>query len=35
MEHFIHGTARELQKLGKLPSRSEFREYYDLLRAPS
>jgi len=35
MEHFIHGTARELQKLGKLPSRSEFREYYDLLRAYS
>jgi len=35
MEHFILGTARELQKLGKLPSRSEFREYYDLLRAPS
>ena len=35
MEHFIHGTARELQKLGKLPSRSEFREYYNLLRAPS
>lgn len=35
MEHFIHGTAREFQKLGKLPSRSEFREYYDLLRAPS
>jgi len=35
MAHFIYGTARELQKLGKLPSRSEFREYYDLLRAPS
>lgn len=33
MEHFIHGTARELQKLGKLPSRSEFREYFDLLRS--
>jgi ATP-dependent 26S proteasome regulatory subunit len=32
MEHFILGTARELQKLGRLPSRSEFREYYDLLR---
>jgi len=35
MEHFIHGAAREMQKLGKLPSRSEFREYYDLLRTPS
>jgi len=35
MEHFIRGTAREMQKLGKLPSRTEFREYYDLLRAPS
>jgi ATP-dependent 26S proteasome regulatory subunit len=35
MEHFIHGAARELQKLGKLPSRSEFRQYYDLLRASS
>jgi SpoVK/Ycf46/Vps4 family AAA+-type ATPase len=33
MEHFILGTARELQKLGKMPSRSEFREYYDLLRS--
>ena len=33
MEHFILATARELQKLGKMPSRSEFREYYDLLRA--
>lgn len=33
MEHFIHSTAREWQKLGKLPSRSEFREYYDLLRS--
>jgi len=33
MEHFIRATARELQKLGKLPSRSEFREFYDLLRA--
>ena len=32
MEHFILGTSRELQKLGKMPSRSEFREYYDLLR---
>jgi ATP-dependent 26S proteasome regulatory subunit len=33
MEHFILGTSRELLKLGKMPSRSEFREFYDLLRA--
>ncbi len=33
MEHFIVATARELQKTGKLPSRSEFREYYELIRA--
>lgn len=32
MEHFILAIARELQKLGRLPSRSEFREYFDLLR---
>jgi ATP-dependent 26S proteasome regulatory subunit len=32
MEHFILGISRELQKLGKMPSRSEFREYYELLR---
>jgi SpoVK/Ycf46/Vps4 family AAA+-type ATPase len=30
MEHFVLAVARELQKMGKLPSRSEFREYYDL-----
>ena len=32
MEHFILATARELQKLGKLPSRSDFREHYLLTR---
>jgi AAA+ superfamily predicted ATPase len=32
MEHFVLATAREMQKLGKLPSRSEFREHYDLIR---
>ena len=32
MEHFVQATARELQKMGKLPSRSEFRGYYDLTR---
>jgi ATP-dependent 26S proteasome regulatory subunit len=33
MEHFIFATARELQKLGRLPTRAEFREYYDLIRS--
>ncbi|HEY6352713.1 MAG TPA: AAA family ATPase [Candidatus Angelobacter sp.] len=32
MEHFVLATARELQKMGKLPTRSDFREYYDLTR---
>jgi AAA+ superfamily predicted ATPase len=30
MDHFVLAVARELQKMGKLPSRSEFREYYEL-----
>jgi DNA polymerase III delta prime subunit len=34
MEHFIVATSRELQKMGKFPSRSDFREYYDLTREP-
>ncbi len=33
MEHFVVATARELQKMGKLPSRSEFREHYELIRS--
>ncbi len=33
MEHCIIATAREMQKNGKLPSRSEFRDYYDLIRS--
>jgi SpoVK/Ycf46/Vps4 family AAA+-type ATPase len=33
MEHFIVCTALELQKSGKLPSRSDFRDYYDLIRS--
>ena len=33
MEHFILATSRELQKLGRLPSRADFREYYELIRA--
>jgi hypothetical protein len=32
MKHCILATAFELQKSGKLPSRSEFRDYYDLIR---
>lgn len=32
MEHFVLATARELQKMGKLPTRSDFKEYYDLTR---
>jgi hypothetical protein len=30
MQHCVLAVARELQKMGKLPSRSDFREYYDL-----
>ena len=33
MEHCVIATALELQKNGKLPSRSEFRDYYDLIRS--
>lgn len=33
MEHFLFATARELQKLGRVPARSEFREYFDVIRA--
>jgi hypothetical protein len=33
MEHCIIATALELQKTGKLPSRSEFRDYYELIRS--
>lgn len=33
MEHCVICTALELQKSGKLPSRSEFRDYYDLIRS--
>ena len=32
MEHCVIATALEMQKTGKLPSRSEFRDYYDLIR---
>jgi AAA+ superfamily predicted ATPase len=33
MEHFILGTSRELQKMGKMPARSDFREYFEWIRA--
>jgi hypothetical protein len=32
MEHLVLAVARELQKMGKLPSRSDFREHYELTR---
>jgi hypothetical protein len=32
MEHCVMATALEMQKTGKLPSRAEFRDYYDLIR---
>lgn len=32
MEHVIVATARELHKIGKLPSRADFLHYYDLIR---
>lgn len=32
MRHLIVATARELQKIGRLPTKSEFREHYDLIR---
>jgi SpoVK/Ycf46/Vps4 family AAA+-type ATPase len=32
MEHLIVATARELQKMGKMPSQTNFRNYYELMR---
>jgi SpoVK/Ycf46/Vps4 family AAA+-type ATPase len=32
MGHLMRAVARELQKLGRMPSRAEFREHYDLIR---
>jgi SpoVK/Ycf46/Vps4 family AAA+-type ATPase len=32
MEHFILGTSRELQKMGKMPARSDFREYFEVIQ---
>jgi ATPase family associated with various cellular activities (AAA) len=31
MEHLIRATARELDKLGQLPSRAQFRDFYELV----
>jgi SpoVK/Ycf46/Vps4 family AAA+-type ATPase len=33
MEHFVLATARELLKLGRFPSRSEFREHFDFIHS--
>jgi SpoVK/Ycf46/Vps4 family AAA+-type ATPase len=33
MEHFVLAAAREMLKLGRFPSRSEFREHFDLIHA--
>jgi AAA+ superfamily predicted ATPase len=32
MEHLVLATARELQKTGKLPAKTDFGEYYELIR---
>ena len=32
MDHLIRATGRELQKMGRLPSKTAFRDYYDLIR---
>jgi ATP-dependent 26S proteasome regulatory subunit len=34
MRDLILATARELQKIGRLPSREDFRDYYDWIREP-
>jgi hypothetical protein len=33
MEHLVRATAREFQKMGKLPSRAEFRGHFDVIAA--
>jgi ATP-dependent 26S proteasome regulatory subunit len=35
MEHYIQATARELLKLGRVLSRTEFREYFELVNHPA
>lgn len=32
MDHLILATAREFQKMGRLPAQSDFRHYYELVR---
>lgn len=32
MQHLALAVLREMQKMGKLPARTDFRQYYDLLR---
>ena len=32
MRHLMRAVAREIQKLGRMPSRADFREHYDLIR---
>ena len=32
MPHLVLAVLREMQKMGKLPARTDFRQYYDLLR---
>jgi AAA+ superfamily predicted ATPase len=32
MQHLVLAVLREMQKMGKLPARADFRQYYDLLR---
>jgi SpoVK/Ycf46/Vps4 family AAA+-type ATPase len=34
MEHYVQATARELLKLGRVLSRTEFREYFELVSRP-
>ena len=35
MQDLILATARELHKIGRLPSRTEFREHYEAIREAS
>ncbi len=32
MEHIVVATGRELQKMGRLPAKAEFQEFYELIR---
>ena len=35
MEHYVQAAARELLKLGRILSRTEFREYFELVNRPA